>query len=210
MRIRKKFYFESAHVVRNCSTDRCARSMHGHSYAIEVLLEAHALDQGQMIYDFGLMKSAIRDVIDAFDHAICFWNQDDEEYIAACKKFSARWISIPVSPSAEQFSRLFFVMIDRILQQTDMANKEGDVALYSIIAHETDTGYAECFREDAYNPRMGSIRLEDIVFSEQVTAEWQDPAMYVRLLKGERFKNTAPNLQVKPLIINQHNEEIGS
>lgn len=196
MLIRKKFYFESAHIVRNCSTDRCARSLHGHSYAVEVLLEAHTFDQGQMIYDFGLMKGTIRDVIDAFDHAVCFWHQDDAEYIAACKKFSARWISVPVSPSAEQFSRLFFVMIDRILQQTEMMNGEKDVILHSIIAHETETGYAQCFREDAYNPRMGDIQLEEIVFSEQIKAEWQDPEMYIRLLRGERFKNIAPALQI--------------
>lgn len=201
MLIRKKFYFESAHIVRNCSTDRCARSLHGHSYAVEVLLEAHAFDQGQMIYDFGLMKGTIRDVIDAFDHAVCFWNQDDAEYIAACKKFSARWISVPVSPSAEQFSRIFFVMIDRILQQTEMMNGEKDVTLHSVIAHETDTGYAQCFREDAYNPRMGNIQLKEIVFSEQVSAEWQDPEMYMRLLRGEHFKNIAPDLQIKPLIM---------
>jgi 6-pyruvoyltetrahydropterin/6-carboxytetrahydropterin synthase len=197
MLIRKKFHFESAHIVRNCSTDRCARSVHGHSYVVEILLEASALDQGQMVYDFGLMKGTIRDVVDAFDHTLCFWDQDDLDYIAACKKFSARWISLPLSPSAEQFSRLFFVVIDRILQQTDMANNESDVRLYSIIAHETETGYAQCFREDAYNPRMGVIALEDIIFSEQVKKEWQDPAMYARLIAGEHFYNKTPEHQVK-------------
>lgn len=207
MRIRKKFSFESAHIVRNCSTQRCARSIHGHSYVVEVLLEAHALDQGQMIYDFGLMKGTIRDIIDAFDHAICFWDQDDKEYIEACKKFSVRWISLPVSPSAEQFSRLFFVMIDRILQQTKMANEEKGVKLHSIIAHETETGYAQCFRGDAYNSHMGLISLEEIIFSEAVKREWQDPAMYIRLLRGERFENTAPDLQVKPLVASEISEE---
>lgn len=197
MLIRKKFHFENAHIVRNCSTDRCARSIHGHSYVVEILLEAFAFDQGQMIYDFGLMKGTIRDVIDAFDHALCFWNKDDPEYIAACKKFSARWISIPVSPSAEQFSRLFFVLIDKILQQTDMANGESDVQLHSVIAHETETGYAQCFREDAYNPRMGLLGLESIEFSEQVKKEWLDPDMYSRLLMGERFQNKMPSQQVK-------------
>jgi 6-pyruvoyltetrahydropterin/6-carboxytetrahydropterin synthase len=196
MLIRKKFHFESAHIVRNCSTDRCARSVHGHSYVLEILLEASALDQGQMVYDFGLMKGAMRDMVDAFDHTLCFWNKDDPDYVAACKNFSARWISLPLSPSAEQFSRLFFVLIDRILQQTDMANRERDVRLYSIIAHETDTGYAQCFREDAYNAQMGIITLEEIVFSEQVKKEWQDPAFYTRLLAGERFQNKPPLQQV--------------
>ncbi|MBV1774429.1 6-carboxytetrahydropterin synthase [Burkholderiaceae bacterium DAT-1] len=197
MLIRKLFKFENAHIVRNCSTDRCRRSIHGHSYKVEVILEAHAFDHGQMVYDFGLMKGTIRDVIDAFDHAICFWDRDEADYIAWAKQYSARWISLPVSPSAEQFSRLFFVVIDAILANTNMANGESsDVRLYSVIAHETETGYAQCFREDAYNPRMGNISLTDIHFSEQCKAEWKDPAMLDKLLRGERFINPAVPRQI--------------
>jgi 6-pyruvoyltetrahydropterin/6-carboxytetrahydropterin synthase len=196
MLIRKLFKFESAHIVRNCSSDRCRRSIHGHSYKVEVLLEAYALDHGQMVYDFGLMKGTIRDVIDAFDHAICFWDRDEADYIAWAKHYSARWISMPVSPSAEQFSRLFFVVIDAILKNTDTANGEGDVQLHSVIAHETETGYAQCFREDAYNPRMGDIALRDIIFSEQCQAEWHDPGMLDKLLRGERFVNPTVPLQI--------------
>lgn len=198
MLIRKLFRFESAHIVRNCSSLRCSTSIHGHSYKVEVLLEAHALDHGQMIYDFGLMKGSIRDVVDAFDHAICFWDKDDAEYIRLCQQFSARWIAMPVSPSAEQFARLFFVLIDAILRQTVMANGEGLVRLHSVIAHETDTGYAQAFREDAYNERMGTINLDEVIFSEQCQAEWQDPAMFRKLIEGEPFINKAPPLQVAP------------
>ncbi|UXY15156.1 6-carboxytetrahydropterin synthase [Chitiniphilus purpureus] len=199
MLIRKLYKFESAHIVRNCSSDRCSRSIHGHSYKVEVLLEAHALDHGQMVYDFGLMKGTIKDAIDAFDHAICYWDRDDAEYIRLCQQFSARWIALPVSPSAEQFARLFFVVIDALLRQTDMCNGESpDVRLHSVIAHETDTGYAQAFREDAYNARMGEIQLADIVFSEQVRAEWRDPRMMARLLAGERFANPAATLQIRP------------
>ena len=72
MRIRKLFKFENAHIVRNCSSDRCKRSIHGHSYEVELILEAHRLDHGQMVYDFGLLKHHIKDIIDSFDHAITF------------------------------------------------------------------------------------------------------------------------------------------
>ncbi len=198
MLIRKLFKFENAHIVRNCSSDRCRHSIHGHSYKVEVLLEAQALDHGQMVYDFGLMKGTIRDVIDAFDHAICFWDRDEADYIAWAKRYSQRWIAMPVSPSAEQFSRLFFVIIDAILKNTAMANGEQDVVLHSVIAHETETGYAQCFRTDAYNPRMGLIALEQVVFSEQCKAEWKDPAMLDKLLRGEPFQNPTIALQVQP------------
>lgn len=196
MLIRKKFSFENAHIVRNCTSDRCRRSIHGHSYKVEILLEANALDHGQMVYDFGLMKGTIKDMVDSFDHAIAYWDKDDAGYIEACQRYSARWISLPVSPSAEQFSRLIFVLVDAILRNTVMNNNEPEVMLHSVIVHETDTGYAQAFRHDADNPRMGLIALESIEFSEQVCSEWNDPDMYRKLLAGERFVNPSVELQV--------------
>jgi 6-pyruvoyltetrahydropterin/6-carboxytetrahydropterin synthase len=196
MLIRKLFRFENAHIVRNCSSQRCSRSIHGHSYQIEIILEAHALDNGQMVYDFGLLKGHIKDLIDSFDHAIAFWDKDDAEYIAYCKKFSARWISLPVSPSAEQFSRVFFVLVDAMLKQTVMQNGEADVVLHSVIVHETQTGYAQCFKADIDNPRMGLIELANIIFSTQVCNEWGDTQMYEKLKRGESFINPSVSLQV--------------
>lgn len=197
MLIRKLFGFENAHIVRNCTSDRCRRSIHGHSYRVEVILEAHALDYGQMVYDFGLMKGPMRALIDSFDHAICYWDRDDPAYIDACETFSARWIRLPVSPSAEQFSRVFFLLMDTVLRNTDMRNGESDVALQSVIVHETATGYAQCFREDVDNPRMGPIALEKIVFSDQIRAEWPDADLYEKLKRGEPFVNPAVELQVR-------------
>lgn len=197
MLIRKLFKFENAHIVRNCSSDRCKRSIHGHSYKVEVLLQANRLDHGQMVYDFGLMKGIIKDIIDSFDHAITFWDKDDADYVTACKNFSARWIALPVSPSAEQFSRVFFFLVDAVLKHTNMQNGEGDVTIHSVIVHETDTGYAQCFREDIENVQMGELSLADIVFSEQVKVEWAMSDMYDRLKNGDLFDNPTVDLQVK-------------
>ncbi|WP_456470495.1 6-pyruvoyl trahydropterin synthase family protein [Caminibacter sp.] len=188
MIIRKLFKFENAHIVRNCTSRRCSRSLHGHSYKVEVKLSSNFLDKGQMVYDFGLMKLTIKELIDSFDHAITLWKEDDPEYINWAKKFSERWIELPVNPSAEQFSRVFFLMIDRVLECMEFRNEEKEVQLYSVVVHETDTGYAECFREDAYNfDGMGEIRLEDIVFSERIKEEWSDKRLWDKLLKKEKI-----------------------
>ena len=197
MIIRKLFKFENAHIVRNCTSDRCKRSIHGHSYKVEILLQANCLDHGQMVYDFGLLKGVIKDLIDSFDHAITFWDKDQASYIEACKNFSARWISLPVSPSAEQFSRVFFLIVSEVLKYTETQNGEGDVFVHSVIVHETDTGYAQCFQEDIENEQMGKIALEDIIFSEQVKAEWSSVDLYDRLKSGQGFSNPVVELQVK-------------
>lgn len=197
MLIRKLFKFENAHIVRNCTSDRCKRSIHGHSYKVELLLEAHQLDHGQMVYDFGLLKGVIKDLFDSFDHAICFWDQDDTAYVDACKQFSARWVSLPVSPSAEQFSRIFFYLAQKVLHSTQTQNGEGDVSVYSVIVHETDTGYAQSFLSDIENEKMGKLDLDLIIFSEQIQKEWNDPQMYNKMQKGILFHNPKVDLQVK-------------
>ncbi len=189
MLIRKLFKFENAHIVRDCSTQRCSENIHGHSYKIEVLLESNYLDDGQMVYDFGLTKLYIKELIDSFDHAITLWSKDDKAYIAAMKKYSNRWVELPVSPSAEQFSRVIFLLVERVLACTKMQNGEREVTLHSIIVHETETGYAQGFTEDAHSELMGKIVLEDIVFSEQVMQEWSDSDLWEKLLNNDFILN---------------------
>ena len=65
-----------------------------------------------------------------------------------------------------------------------------------MIVHETDTGYAQSFIEDIENEQMGILNLDQIIFSEQVQAEWSDPQMYENLKKGLRFQNPNVELQV--------------
>jgi 6-pyruvoyltetrahydropterin/6-carboxytetrahydropterin synthase len=189
MIIRKLFKFENAHIVRGCSTQRCRASLHGHSYKVEVLFESQYLDNGQMVYDFGLMKQGMKELIDSFDHAIALWDGDDEKYINDMKAHSNRWVQLPISPSAEQFSRVIFVMIDKLLWFTKTVNGEKMVRLSSIIVHETDTGYAQCFREDAYSDLMGLIDLDKIVFSDEVREGWSDSLLWNKVKSGETFTN---------------------
>jgi 6-pyruvoyltetrahydropterin/6-carboxytetrahydropterin synthase len=189
MIIRKQFKFENAHIVRDCSTQRCSENIHGHSYKVEVLLESNYLDNGQMVYDFGLTKLYIKELIDSFDHAITLWNKDDKNYIEKMKQYSNRWVELPVSPSAEQFARVIYLMAERVLACTDMQNGEREVKLHSIIVHETETGYAQGFKEDAHSKLMGEIALEDIVFSSQVQSEWSNRDLWTKLLNREVLTN---------------------
>ena len=189
MIIRKIFKFENAHVVRGCSTVKCRSSLHGHSYKVELLFESNFLDNGQMIYDFGLMKQNMKALVDSFDHGVTIWSGDNSEYINDMKKHSIRWVELPVSPSCEQFSRVIFVMIDRLLQLTSSVNGEKEVKLNSVIVHETDTGYAQAFSYDAYSKEMGYIELDSIVFSDEVKNNWVDAQLWDKVKKGESFIN---------------------
>jgi 6-pyruvoyltetrahydropterin/6-carboxytetrahydropterin synthase len=196
MIIRKLYRFEAAHIVRNCSSDRCKYSVHGHSFRCELFLSADRLDRGQMVYDFGLLKHHVKDLLDGFDHASLFWEKEAPAYAKSIKEHSKRWVSLPVSPTAEQLSRVIFVAAQALLDNTERANGDDAARVHSVILHETETGYAQCSREDAYSEGMGTIDLARVVFSEQVRSEWADPKMWDKLLKGVRFPAEAPEIQV--------------
>ncbi|PHS59084.1 MAG: 6-carboxytetrahydropterin synthase QueD [Sulfurimonas sp.] len=190
MIIRKLFKFENAHIVRGCSSIKCRSSVHGHSYKIEILFSSNFLDNGQMVYDFGLMKQNIKALVESFDHAITIWSEDNKGYISDMKKHSSRWVELPVSPSAEQFSRVIFLMIDKLLELTSGVNGEKEVSLNSVIVHETDTGYAQAFKEDAYSKNMGEINLKEIIFSDEIQDTWKDSSLWKKILNNEKFINS--------------------
>ncbi len=198
MIIRKLYRFEASHIVRNCSSDRCKYSVHGHSFRCELLLSADRLDRGQMVYDFGLLKGGVKDVLDGFDHAALFWNREAPLYTKMMKAHSKRWVSLPVSPTAEQLSRVIFVAVSAMLDNTLKVNGDQTARVHSVILHETETGYAQCFRQDAYDAELGAIDLQDVVFSPAVQAEWTDPAMWKKLLQGTKFKNPKITMQLGP------------
>ncbi len=179
MIIRKKFKFEGAHIVRGCSSDRCKKSLHGHSYVVEVFFTSNQLDNGQMIYDFGLTKGTIRDIVDSFDHAYSAWNKESDDFMNFIKANSDRYVVMPVSPSAEGYALLLLYIIDKIMQATEMNNGEGNVKVNSVRVHETDTGYAEAFRDDL---DWFPYRLEDVHFSNPIKEEWKNPLMYDQLI----------------------------
>jgi 6-pyruvoyltetrahydropterin/6-carboxytetrahydropterin synthase len=170
--------------------------MHGHSFKVELFLEASRLDKGQMVYDFGLLKGPLRALYDSFDHAFLFWEKDKEDFRKSVKSFSRRWIQLPVSPTAEQLSRVLFVLADAVIKNTRKANGEGDVKVHSVILHETATGYAQCFRKDAFSAPMGRIPLKGIVFSDGIKKEWPDARFWDGLLAGKPFVNPAPERQI--------------
>lgn len=198
MIIRKLFKFEGAHIVRNCSSVRCKKSIHGHSYVVEVFFKSDGFDHGMMVMDFGLMKGTIKDFIDGFDHAYSLWSKESEDFKNFMITNSDRWIEMPVSPSAEAYSLMFFKVIDAIVKATEFNNGEKNVQLYSVRVHETTTGYAESFREDLV---WCDFELEDIKISDGIKSEFKDEKMFEKLIKAGKtkskcFKNDVVEQQV--------------
>lgn len=175
MLITKIFNVESAHIVRNCTSERCSHSIHGHSAKIEVTFECKQLDNAQMVMDFGLMKDHIKKFVDSMDHAYLLCNKDNEEFQAFIKKACARYIVLPFNPSAEMLSMFVFWGIKKLLDKTEFMNGEGEVRVYSVKYHETATGSATCFRDDLFN--LWISEYDNVIFSDQIQKEWDSMDM---------------------------------
>lgn len=177
MIIRKLFKFEGAHIVRNCSSQRCRENIHGHSYIVEVFISSDKLDKGYMVMDFVLLNK-VKELIDSFDHTYSLWKGEEEEIKTFIYKYNRRVAEIPVSPSAEGYALMFLYLIDKILNNTTYHNGESQVRLHSVRVHETATGYAEAFREDL---NLADFKASDIHFSEGITEDWKDQNWWKQL-----------------------------
>lgn len=193
MIIRKLFRAENSHVVRNCTSERCKGTVngigdggiHGHSYVFQVFLSVESkdgkiFDNAGMLADFALFKTGIKDFIDSHDHSYTLWNKEPQEYKDFILKYSARTITTPVSPSAEQMALYSLFIINKIIQATEFNNGEANVFVDSVIVEETVTGYAKATRDDL---KYCHYSLEDFIFSDAIKKDWTDYNMWDKLIK---------------------------
>src|SRR5665648_690426 len=134
MIIRKRFRFEGAHIVRNCTSQRCRENIHGHSYELEVFLKSDKLDNGFMVMDFVLLNT-VAEFIHSFDHSYTLWDKEADEVKEAIYRINTRVAEIPVSPSAEGYALLLFFVINCIILKTKFVNGEGNVKLHAVRVH---------------------------------------------------------------------------
>lgn len=150
MIIRKLFKAEVAHRVLKAYTTRC-QGLHGHSYLFEVFLRGQTQDDAQMLMDFKLLKDKLNDFLDAFDHSLLVWDQD-QELLELKEKLNSRWIVLPYNPTAEQMAR-------HIFQQAQGMG----LPIHQVIVHETKTGYAQFSGDDEIR-----IDLDQVLFSPEL------------------------------------------
>ena len=195
MLITKTFTAESAHIVRNCSSYRCSHSIHGHSAKIELTLESDKLDNAGMVYDFGLMKGTIKEFIDSMDHCYILCQYDDPEFVKWIQKTCDRWIMIPFNPSAEMLSIFIHRFSQLILNNTETANGEGDLNVYSVKYWETATGSATSSNDDVKNI-WNPLWEMNILFSDGIIKDWSGDLKSI-IRNNDKVKNPIVKQQIK-------------
>ena len=146
MIIRKLFKAEVAHRVRYAYTTRC-QGLHGHSYLFEVFLEGQTQDNAQMLMDFKLVKEKLNAFLDAFDHALIVWDED-QELVEMAPRLNSRYIILPYNPTAEQMARHIFFQAKAL-----------SLPIHQVIVHETKTGYAQFSGDDDIQIDLAKVRF---------------------------------------------------
>ena len=119
--------FAAAHFLRDYN-GKC-ENLHGHNYKVYVHVEGNELDEGGMLLDFTLLKTALKEVLSKIDHT----NLND---IA----------DFDQNPSAE---RIAVYIYNHIIEEIPSLKKtDGKKAwLYAIDVFETETSRARYIAE---------------------------------------------------------------
>lgn len=145
-RICKTIEIESGHQLSK-HPDKC-RFPHGHSRRVEIILEAETLDANGMVCDFKVVRAAVGEFLDTFDHSLCV-NTSDPMYETLKAAYGERVIGFPdMEPTTEVLARTFFEECRRRLEK--YAGREDtryplrkDVRLACVRVWETTSSWAE-------------------------------------------------------------------
>ncbi len=145
-RICKSLEVENGHMLTK-HPDKC-RFPHGHTRKVEFVIEADDLDDNQMVCDFKIIKEAIGEWLDTFDHALCM-NTADPAYDEFKQRYGDRVIGFDnQDPTTELMARTIFDHAENALAAYSKRADtryilKPDVRLVSVRVWETSSSWAE-------------------------------------------------------------------
>jgi len=157
-RIAKRFTFDAGH--RLARHPELCRFPHGHTYQVEVVLRADALDDFDMVCDYQVLKSLVRSEVDRLDHAMILGPGDAAR--EAFAPFAERLVVLAEGePTAEVIARHLFRALAAVLRPgVDVTSAAGvsyrlpdGVRLEAVRLWETPTSWAEYSEEQGTGDR---------------------------------------------------------
>ncbi|HMG03843.1 MAG TPA: 6-carboxytetrahydropterin synthase [Chthoniobacterales bacterium] len=145
-RICKTIEIENGHMLTK-HPDRC-KFPHGHSRRVEFVIEADDLDKNDMVCDFKIVREAIADFLDQYDHAMCM-NTDDPKYDEFKSAYGERVIGFTaMDPTTEVLARTIHDHFKAQLKDYGLKTNppyplRDSVRVVSVRVWETSTSWAE-------------------------------------------------------------------
>ena len=117
-RLKVQDYFSSAHYLRNYKGS--CENLHGHNWKVELLVEGSQLNNLDILIDFKILKSILKETLDELDHKLL----NEIPYFKN------------VNPSSERLAEYIFKKIkDKLSQYSNIKVKE-------VTVYETDKSSA--------------------------------------------------------------------
>jgi 6-pyruvoyltetrahydropterin/6-carboxytetrahydropterin synthase len=145
-RICKTIDIENGHMLSK-HPDKC-QFPHGHTRKVVFVLEADDLDENEMVCDFKIIKEAVGEYVDAFDHAMCM-NTDDPAYTEFKNRYGDRVIGFESKdPTTELMSKhIFDAANEKLLEYRSALETRyplrNSVKLVSVRVWETSSSWAQ-------------------------------------------------------------------
>ncbi len=145
-RICKSLEVENGHMLTK-HPDKC-KFPHGHTRKVEFIIEADELDENEMVCDFKIIKEAIGDWLETYDHALCM-NTADPAYQEFKQRYGERVIGFEnQDPTTELMARTIFNHAEKALaayalQATARYRLQPGVRLVRVRVWETSSSWAE-------------------------------------------------------------------
>lgn len=145
-RICKTIEIENGHQLSR-HPDAC-RFPHGHTRKVEFVLEADSLDANDMVCDFKIIKEAVGELLDQFDHALCM-NTADKMFSVLKEAYGERIIGFEnCDPTTEVLAEHFFHVARTALEKHAAASASRyplrpEVRILSVRVWETSSSWAE-------------------------------------------------------------------
>ncbi|MBK6263999.1 6-carboxytetrahydropterin synthase [Marivirga sp. S37H4] len=130
--ITKEFRFEAAHRISNHGGD--CKNLHGHSYILYVTVSAEEPDEQDMLIDFKLLKSIVKEqVLNHFDHVLILKRNKPNEALQALTDQKICWFEH--EPTVE---RMLLFIRDALIHALPTT-----VQLYKLKLYETASSFGE-------------------------------------------------------------------
>ena len=145
-RVCKKIEIENGHMLSK-HPDKC-RFPHGHSRTVEFILEADDLDENGMVCDFKIIKDAVGEYIDSYDHALCI-NSTDPMHETLKMTYGDRVITFQsTEPTTEVLAKTIFEeCTQRLVDYCSSTDRRyllrSAVRLVRVRVSETSSSWAE-------------------------------------------------------------------
>ena len=137
-KLQTRVTFEAAHRLYNVDTysEECRKNLHGHSYAVTIIVARDELNSAGMVMDFKLLKKIIKgEIEDKYDHACILRISDPLADVVYhnCDKVHV----VESNPTAEWMAEKFAKYIQAAIDEVD-----SEVRVVSVAVQETENNIA--------------------------------------------------------------------